>query len=184
MDISTFHYRLREARERKGLTQEQLSKSANLSVQTICGYEKTQNGKAPTLKNIVTLSNALGVSIDWLCGLSDSMTAAKDNDDYLTSVGDFASLFVGMVTSGFADFELRDSSEYGFPGKRLSINVDDADLVTFVTHFEKLSALKKDGVIDHDLFSTLISDRVAALKNIPMKKCTTSLYDDDTELPF
>lgn len=58
--------KLREIRKRKGMTQEALSKAANIHRITIAKYE---TGRArPTLESAEKLAAALGVTIDELIG--------------------------------------------------------------------------------------------------------------------
>lgn len=70
LDSSAFGERLKEARNKKGLTQQELSEMTGISKIMISSYENpnSKNGKNPTLSNVYLLANALDVSIDFLCG--------------------------------------------------------------------------------------------------------------------
>lgn len=58
-------FRIKELREAKGLTQEELAAKSNVSRATICGLEgETQ--KTTTTKTLIQLADALGVSIETL----------------------------------------------------------------------------------------------------------------------
>lgn len=67
-----FAKRLREARESKGWRQSALSEASGISAATISAYESydANKGKRPSLNNAISLAKALGVSLDWMCGLS------------------------------------------------------------------------------------------------------------------
>ena len=58
---------VKEYRRQKGLTQQKLAKKTGLSFNTITKIEQGI-GDSPTLKTLVKLADALGVSIDELVG--------------------------------------------------------------------------------------------------------------------
>ena len=61
--------RLRDARRRKKLTQEELGNLVGVGKSAICCYEKeTRN---PTLETIIEFMNILGVTSDYLLGTDD-----------------------------------------------------------------------------------------------------------------
>lgn len=65
----TFGERLRECRRAKGLTQEQLANAIGITDGSIANYENDRND--PRLFNVSCMATALGVSIDYLAGLSN-----------------------------------------------------------------------------------------------------------------
>lgn len=70
--VSTLGSRLREARERKKLTQIEAAKILGISNGTLSGYERGY--RDPDTTTLKKLANLYGVSIDWLSG-NDFMTA-------------------------------------------------------------------------------------------------------------
>jgi len=65
-------HRLREAREQKGLTQRQLARICGLGINQINRYE---NGTSdPVSETLKTIASAIGVSTDYLLGLTDEPT--------------------------------------------------------------------------------------------------------------
>lgn len=72
LDMALFAQRLKQARNSKELTQKELSDLSGVSTVMISQYERSEisTGKNPALNNVYSLANALGVSIDWLCGLT------------------------------------------------------------------------------------------------------------------
>lgn len=64
-----FARRLRELREKKGLTQAELGRLFNLSKQAISSYET--GGSAPGPETLQRLADFFGVSLDWLLGRTD-----------------------------------------------------------------------------------------------------------------
>lgn len=64
----TFSKRLKQARKQKGLTQKQLGDKIQVTNVCISEYENIHKSKLPCLATAYDLANALGVSLDWLCG--------------------------------------------------------------------------------------------------------------------
>lgn len=76
MGLTKFAERMKQSRERKGMKQNELAKAINVTPTTISSYEKADtegNGKKPTLENAQAIAETLGVSLDWLCGMSDAV---------------------------------------------------------------------------------------------------------------
>ena len=74
--VSVFGARLREARNDKNLKQQELADMSGIALSTLSAYENTKlpqndKGKAPSIYTAYKMSEALGVSLDWLCGLSE-----------------------------------------------------------------------------------------------------------------
>lgn len=61
--------RLREVREKRGYTQRELAKICGIGENQINKYEN--GGGDPSLSSLATIAQALGVSTDYLLGLSD-----------------------------------------------------------------------------------------------------------------
>ncbi|AUM89149.1 transcriptional regulator [Clostridium botulinum] len=61
-----FGDRLKELREEKELTQEELGKLLNVSRQTVSGYEA--ENIEPNINNLVRLADIFNVSLDYLLG--------------------------------------------------------------------------------------------------------------------
>ncbi|MGL5149652.1 MAG: helix-turn-helix domain-containing protein [Clostridium sp.] len=69
MSINKFTTRLKSLRELKKLTQEEIADKLNVSRTTYANWE---TGRAePGLEMIISLANVFGVSIDYLCGVTN-----------------------------------------------------------------------------------------------------------------
>lgn|SRR5574344_35393 len=68
--------RIKSARERLGLTQEQLGDLLGISKVSICGYE--QGTRTPSLNIFLDLAQTLKVNIEYLLG--DDIKVAEDKD--------------------------------------------------------------------------------------------------------
>ena len=73
MDTKRVGYKIKVARECKGLTQEQLAEIVNLSPMHISVLERGY--KAPKLETLVLIANSLNVSADYL--LSDVVSSSS-----------------------------------------------------------------------------------------------------------
>lgn len=65
-DPVAFGERLRQARERAGLTMKQVNARVYISQSVISRYESGE--VTPTIERVFSLANLYGCSIDWLCG--------------------------------------------------------------------------------------------------------------------
>lgn len=72
MRIDIFGERLKAARKSKNITQLELSKHLELSKATVSAYE--QSASYPSVETLVKICDTLGVSADYLLGLSDNLT--------------------------------------------------------------------------------------------------------------
>lgn len=61
-----FGDRLKELREEKEMTQEELGKLLNVSRQTISGYEA--GAIEPSISNLIKLADIFNISLDYLLG--------------------------------------------------------------------------------------------------------------------
>ena len=84
--VFDFGYRLKELRQKKGLTQAQVAKRLSLSKTAISGYEN--NIKNPSIEVLTQLSILYGVSADYLLGLENRKMLCVDdlNDQQLEVV--------------------------------------------------------------------------------------------------
>ena len=70
MDMPVFAQRLRESRERKGLSQTDLATRAELNLGNVNELEQ-QKKVSVRADTLVALADVLGVSLDYLAGLTD-----------------------------------------------------------------------------------------------------------------
>lgn len=95
MPLTIFAQRMKQAREEKNIMQKNLAVIVGVTPTTISSYEKSDtegHGKKPTLENAQAIAEALGVSLDWLCGMSDNKNIAApsyldfNEKDYFESI--------------------------------------------------------------------------------------------------
>lgn len=75
-----FSKRLRERREAKNLTQQELGEKVGVKKATISGWEAGRS--IPSLNVVNELANALGTTGQYLVGYSDEAEASQDVIDY------------------------------------------------------------------------------------------------------
>ena len=98
MDLSVFGKRLKEARTDNKMSQKELSALAGVSTVMISSYERSdEKGGNPSLANAAAIANALNVSLDWLCGLSDVNTNTTEIDFLMRFIED--SIYFGAENS-------------------------------------------------------------------------------------
>lgn len=70
-----FPTRLRQIRQQRKLTQEQLGKKVNVTKVSISGYES--GNRTPDMETLQKLAEALDVSVDYLLGLTDEQFSVR-----------------------------------------------------------------------------------------------------------
>lgn len=131
--------RLKEARRKRCITQTELACMIGLTPATISAYESEVNTKIPSARRLIQLSRALGVSLDWLCGVSDNLTTYQDIIRIFEQLGE-TSLF---------SIQCADEKAW--------ILFEDKVLCEFLTAWKKVYDVFKSGVIDEELCSAWIS---------------------------
>lgn len=143
MSLTTFAQRMKHAREKKGLKQNELAKAVGVTPTTISAYEKSDtegNGKKPTLENAQAIAENLGVSLDWLCGMADTSGGGYTN---LTAETYFKSLVNILVETSCKP------NENG-------INFDNGVIKHFIKKISDLVNVYHAGSIPKDLFNVCV----------------------------
>lgn len=81
MDKTIFASRLKEARKKKKIELQALREKVNISQSAMSHY--STGTTVPTLEVAAKLAEALGVSLDWLCGLSEESETQKNTCGYV-----------------------------------------------------------------------------------------------------
>ncbi len=143
MSLTTFAQRMKQAREKKGLKQNELAKAVGVTPTTISAYEKSDtdgNGKKPTLENAQAIAESLDVSLDWLCGMADTAGGGYTN---LTAETYFKSLVNILVETSCK------TNENG-------INFDNGVIKHFIKKISDLVNVYHAGSIPKDLFNVCV----------------------------
>lgn len=143
MSLTTFAQRMKQAREKKGLKQNELAKAVGVTPTTISAYEKSDtdgNGKKPTLENAQAIAEVLGVSLDWLCGMADA------------SGGEYADLTSETYLKSLVNILVETSCTVTEKG----IDFNNAVVKSFIKKISDLIAVYHAGSIPKDLFNVCV----------------------------
>lgn len=144
MGLTIFAQRLKQIRESKGLKQNELAKKVGVTPNTISSYERADtegNGKKPTLENAQAIADTLDVSLDWLCGRTDNESVSFTDftaNDYLKSI-----VTILLETS----CSVSDNK----------IEIDNKDILQFITKVNTLIQAYRTASISEDLFDVCIN---------------------------
>lgn len=133
IELQIFSERLKELRISLGLTQAQFVEELGITASALSAYEK--NLKNPSISVAKRIAEKYGVSIDWLCGLSDNKTLS---DDMIWTYSDIINL----------------CSKTSDPTKAANaiMNKFVDRLEQFIAESKQMESLKKDGLIDQELY--------------------------------
>lgn len=154
-----FGKRLRETRKSKKLTQENLSKLAQISIQSISKYE---NGEVlPTLEYLHDIAAILNVSIDYLI-YGNKVNRELINTDRITDYKTFVNKTLNLIETDLVSLKLQEGP---FLPKAVLLQIDDP---TFFNIFKEI----KKYVDDRDKLDTstynLIIDNILDNINKPI----------------
>lgn len=170
-DMKEFGERLKKARVATGKSQAALGSAAGLSAQAISAYEKGK--QKPAIDAAAILADALGVSLDDLCGIEKKPAAevhvneaAEKPGCALTNYADVVEHLAALskffrCSCGTKEFDLPEeewcTDEFVGPittYTRAALYITDHNLVNFISQWNKMYSLYCEGVIQKDLFET------------------------------
>ncbi len=155
MPLTIFAQRMKQAREENKILQKNLAALVGVTPTTISSYEKADtegHGKNPTLENAHAIAEALGLSLDWLCGMSDNKKVAIPS--YLTYPN---SEYPFMLISCFLKSPDIVVSEDG-----TTITFKDNSIVEFIKAIYPIIEANQKGIIADDMLQTCIQVKADA----------------------
>lgn len=159
-DQDVFSLRLREARERKELTQKQLAELAKVTAASISAYEKINSAKSPSIDIAIQLAKALGVSLDWLVGISDRRSIECGSGAGRSPLTEYLSAIVSLADLGgtveIVEEEGRIPTSEGMYWGTIPIariTFEQERIVEFCNGLRKMLAVCNDGTIDRRSFN-------------------------------
>lgn len=178
-ELEIFSIRIKELREKMGMTQKEFSEHIGIRQQTLSGYER--GVMKPPLDVAKNIAEKCNVSLDWLCGLPE-----KNYFDEIKSYKDLFCLLI-KVTDVLPNLWVV-KTEYPGLEEDLPLEVQqfwatlkttDDVIFKFFCDWEKMYKLYSDGTIDKHLYHLWIDDKLKSYENmriVPLK--------EDVELPF
>lgn len=166
----TFSSRLKQLRSSLGMTQVQFAEHIHTTQTTLSSYENL--GKSPSLDVAITIAKECNVSIDWLCGLSET----KSINGTITTYSD---LFRSLVKILEFSYTLDDNSlvpiiqtiHYEHSNAPLSFEFyEDTNCRNFIVAWIKMFKLLNDKTIERDLYELWLEKEYSKY-NRPINGC-------------
>lgn len=157
--------RLKELRSSLNLTQKEFAEKIGASTVSISSYEI--GAKTPSLDMLLAMSKTFNVSIDWLCGISDTPNRAGEIKTY----SELISLLLSILNNADLDSDivfLNSPSKYDFPPSTEPfvfpyLYINDEQIRTFFREWEDLSRLLHAGTIKQELYQLWLNDKLQSL---------------------
>lgn len=156
-DFITFSKRLRELRESLDMTQKEFADYVGFTQATLSAYENSL--KIPSLDIVMKIASKCKISIDWLCGLSET----KNREGELSTYGDIIKLLI-QISNNCALKQATVSEDSGVPdeedpfGQRTISNYYSAfyfkeqDLNLFLEEWDKIRKIHESKTIDDEVY--------------------------------
>lgn len=170
-ELTLFSERIKKARMAKNFTQRDLAKEAGITPATLSAYES--GIKNPSLNVAMGIAKACNVSVDWLCGLSESKSYNKF-ETYEDVFKILMSLCEMSVLKGgcrfFAELGLEDDEDtYMNTNIREIAKISfykDSVLYKLFEEWEDVRKLYLKGTIKSDLYNAWIEQKKRELAKI------------------
>jgi len=170
-------------RTEKGWTLKEMAQKVMISANTLLNYEKDQ--VSPSLDNAEKIAQTLGVSLDWLCGLSDNRGGTPR-----PTCGEAMRMFVSLQK--LADVEIAEDvwiEDGNLHGNYTVMCTLNDVFGKFLSGWKKMAGLLLDGSIDSELFALWENKQIKDADNIAVNPSTIdyalgSPGVDDADLPF
>lgn len=158
MDNSNiFSSRLKELRKSLNLSQNALAESIGLSPMAISTYETAK--KYPSIGVVKKIAETYSVSIDWLCGLTDT----KIRDPQLVTYADLYQILfaiskvtdIKFLPNRIEATTLNGNTGYPEPYTAYiqTIYFNNTDIEAFLEEWEKMKTLYDTDIIDNEVYS-------------------------------
>lgn len=151
-----FAKRLRELRETLNLTQAEFAKKTGFTQATLSAYENSL--KVPSLDIVMGIATECKVSIDWLCGLSDSKMLNGNANTY----SDLLRIVVALDDALGVEVSSKDLEKFcidgnsGYPGYRKvtcrCICFTDNTFSELLCSWDQIKQLHASKTIDDELY--------------------------------
>lgn len=176
MGLELFSTRIKELRNKLGITQKDFADAVHITTATLSSYEN--DIKKPSLAVIVDIAERYTVSIDWLCGLSDKM----DPGDKLRTYSDIIELII-KISRAITTHVISDEVNPVLYAH--GIGFEDSRLGEFFKEWEKMKSLHDQNIIDNDVYSLWIEKTYAKYNDRINSTPWMNLPDvSDDETPF
>lgn len=169
-DFSILAIRIKELRASMKKTQREFAKFVGCTAATLSAYEN--GSKSPSLEIVKNVAEKCGVSIDWLCGITDK----KEHEEQPKTYADMFRIIIKLcnISIGFDNWEIFyekndycDMSHTGIPFAVLKTSNNVA--VSFFKDWVQMYKLYTSGTIDKHLYKLWISDRIKQYEDMNLE---------------
>lgn len=135
LDLQLFAERLKSARTDNGISQNELAKAIGVAPGTISTYENPNGGnRYPAFDKAVAIAEHLGVSLDWLCGLS-----VQESNERTTVI------LLDELMSTITAFGLCVDIKNNIYGENCAeLNSENPNFIDFIIEFKKILPILED----------------------------------------
>lgn len=170
--------RIKELRTDLGLTQKDFAEFINVSTVSVSSYET--GAKTPSLDMIINIARKCKVSIDWLCGLSNTKSVDMSIENYK----DIIRLLLNLENAKIDGFSCKTSIDsYGLD--ICEVEFFDHTIFDFCSEWQKMSEMHKKNIVDDELYDLWI-EKTMKKYDKPIERSDFMNIPDglDEELPF
>lgn len=153
--------RIKELRTSMNLTQKEFAELINVSTVSVSSYET--EAKSPSLDMVINIATKCNVSIDWLCGLSNSKYLATS----ITTYDELFRLFINILEIRYSEFDtipIIDTVDTANEAVILTLH-GDPNIQQFFTEWCKVFELHCSNTIDDELYNLWIEKELAKYKD-------------------
>lgn len=175
-----FAMRMKEARVKKEISQAELSRITGIAPATLSSYEK---GKNPTIDKALNIANALGVSLDWLCGNN-----IEESELEKVPFSEIAKMLISLLKINGISYRI--SGPYCAVDAPLGyIDVYSEAMTNFLSDYQRIQGILEDNSYPQYLKDGLIKTIIDKynnfyLKNGRIEKNNEIGYIDDNREPL
>lgn len=157
-----FENRLLEARKRKGWTQKETAAAASIHPASYSAYETNQ--KIPPADILKKIADALGVSMDFLCGRSEYQSDAYE------TYGNIARTIYGLkaAISDTVDMKLAIDTTVS---NAVDLNIcfeENNELLSFFQKAEKYRLMAEESEEAAEMYRAWLEDQLRRLDKMPI----------------
>lgn len=177
---TTFSERLKELRQELKLSQAGFASLISTNQSTLSAYET--GDRLPPYETLITIAQQCHVSIDWLCGLSDTKSTSPELKTYsdLIKVLMLIEEAPEIVKAFCLDYHSVQSF-MALPYNTLRLDINDKHIVEFYEEWKEILSIRRKSPSGEKLYSIWLKD-IYERYNFPLEDASQSSGDDD--LPF
>lgn len=182
MENNIISSKIKELRLSLGLTQAEFAESINTTQAALSGYER--GDRTPSLDVLSSIAQTCNVSIDWLCGLSDS----KNLFLTLTTYADLIKLLLLLYDAPEIEknFDLKNNScaePFGEPYSTFILEINDKHIIEFYKEWKEINSIRSKTPSGDKLYSIWLKD-IYERFDFKLENAKQSCNYIDENLPF